>query len=604
MNNRMVLLGGTAVVAIGVAFGAGYYLSNRPAPEPAPSLAAAQTDPTPKPVAALVPAAPQPTATQPAATPNPTPAPRRRYADYASGEGDYAEPPPPPPQHEGRRVDHDPFSGDFTTFPMRHAGDGSPASPLTWRAQTEFGEGHEADLRIAILVPEPAENDSGAFWRAWSGRENDNLMPEVTDGTPVIVTGSASVILGIDPDAVDLEAPALLIVRSDQGRLVYRSRDVAPARGETWNSRGARWIFAPDAAFYRALRSGGRISFEVHSRFDNRDIRIPFDSDDFGPSARRFERDLARRMDTIGARWEDAGRGRPKPPPPPPPRPMETSHPAPDIVPAPPASRPGDRDHRHDNNEPPANAAGSPPDRGGHDRGDHNGRDGGAPPDNRGASANGPAPITPPAPANDHGGRNGRNGGAPPDNRDASANQPAPVAPPAPPAGRDGHDRGNDQHASPPDAARGPDTPKPIVSPPQQNARAVALVESYRPPAEQCGARPDFSTAAFDHMAPADIPATRASLAPKMRWTNCRKAWLASYDTSFAALTRNVKATGVDLNAAPNGAAAIKAHDEAKQQVNADVAQWQAYFQAFRAAVATERPLRQPPEPARGGNPR
>ncbi|MBS0471634.1 MAG: hypothetical protein JSR60_11225 [Proteobacteria bacterium] len=571
MNNRMVLLGGTAIVAIGVAFGAGYYLSNRPAPESAASPAAAQMAPTPKPVAALVPAAPPATATQPA--PSPTPAPRRRYADYASGEGDYAEPPPPPPRHEGRRVDHDPFSGEFTTFPMRHAGDGSPASPLTWRAQTEFGEGHEADLRIAILVPEPAENDSGAFWRAWSGRENDNLLPEVTDGTPVIVTGSASVILDIDPDAVDLEAPALLIVRSDEGRLVYRSRDVAPARGETWNSRGARWIFAPDAAFYRALRSGGRISFEVHSRFDNRDIRIPFDSDDFAPSARRFERDLARRMDAIGTRWEDAGRGRPKPPPPPPPPPMETRHPAPDIVPAPPASRPGDHGHRRDNNEPSANAAGTPPDRGGHDHRDRNRETGGTPPDSNNASATAPVPVTPPAPTRDH--------------------------------GSDAHGRGSSN--SPPDASRGPDANKPVASPPPQNTRAIALIESYHPPAEQCGTRPDFSTAAFDHLAPADIPATRASLAPKMRWTNCRKTWLASYDSSFAALLRNVKATGVELNAVPNGAAAIKAHDEAKQQVNADVTQWQAYFQAFRAAVAAQRPLRQPgdsPEPMRGRNPR
>src|SRR6185437_3617360 len=336
MNTRIAVLGGVAVIAVAAAFGAGYYLSRSPSPPPA--VTQPNSAPIPAPVAGLTPptqpstAARTPSAST--ASAEPKPAARRRYADYAGGEGDYsAPPPPPPPPNNSWRDRPDPFAGQFATFPMRHAGDGSVAAPLTWSAVTEFGEGREADLRIAILIPEPSSDDRGAFWRAWGGRRADNLMPEVTGDTPVIVTGSASVVLTVDPDIIDLEAPALLIVHGDQGRLVYRSRDVAPARGDAWNSRGARWIFAPDADFYRALRGGGRVSFEVHSRMSDRDIRIPFDSDDFGPSARAFERSLGFRLAAIEERWQRARDGRPPPPPPTAPQPMATLHPAPAIVP-------------------------------------------------------------------------------------------------------------------------------------------------------------------------------------------------------------------------------------------------------------------------------
>src|SRR6185437_4100479 len=143
MNTRIAVLGGVAVIAVAAAFGAGYYLSRSPSPPPA--VTQPNSAPIPAPVAGLTPptqpstAARTPSAST--ASAEPKPAARRRYADYAGGEGDYS--PPPPPPNNSWRDRPDPFAGQFATFPMRHAGDGSVAAPLTWSAVTEFGEGRE-----------------------------------------------------------------------------------------------------------------------------------------------------------------------------------------------------------------------------------------------------------------------------------------------------------------------------------------------------------------------------------------------------------------------------------------------------------------------------
>src|SRR6185437_10443799 len=102
MNTRIAVLGGVAVIAVAAAFGAGYYLSRSPSPPPA--VTQTNSAPIPAPVAGLTP-----------------PTPNNSWRDRP-----------------------DPFAGQFATFPMRHAGDGSVAAPLTWSAVTEFGEGREA----------------------------------------------------------------------------------------------------------------------------------------------------------------------------------------------------------------------------------------------------------------------------------------------------------------------------------------------------------------------------------------------------------------------------------------------------------------------------
>src|SRR6185437_14259027 len=101
MNTRIAVLGGVAVIAVAAAFGAGYYLSRSPSPPPA--VTQPNSAPIPAPVAGLTPptqpstAARTPSASTAITSAEPKPAARRRYADYAGGEGDYSAPPPPPP---------------------------------------------------------------------------------------------------------------------------------------------------------------------------------------------------------------------------------------------------------------------------------------------------------------------------------------------------------------------------------------------------------------------------------------------------------------------------------------------------------------------------
>jgi hypothetical protein len=316
MDNRVLLLGGAAVVAIGAAFAAGHYMSQ---PESPPPIASAQTTPAAPPPAAEPAPSTQPEEAAPApAAPAPVVKvkPPKRVADYASGEDEYAPPPPPPPPpHPPAEFGDNPntIAGQFNTFPMRHSGAGTISSPLTFQAQTALGNDREADLRISILVPQPSPNDRGQFWREWGGRDQADLMPDITRGTPVIVTGSASVVVTVDPEILDLDAPAILTLSGRDGQRIYRSRDVAPARGEAWDSRGARWIFVPDAEFYDLLRDGADASISVRNRIDGRSIRIPFDTSDFPPSARRFERIVSQRIDDFAEAWNRARPGAPPP---------------------------------------------------------------------------------------------------------------------------------------------------------------------------------------------------------------------------------------------------------------------------------------------------
>ena len=303
-------------MAIGAAFAAGHYMSQ---PESPPPIASAQTTPAAPPPAAEPAPSTQPEEAAPApAAPAPVVKvkPPKRVADYASGEDEYAPPPPPPPPPlpPAEFRDHpNPFAGQFNTFPMRHSGAGTISSPLTFQAQTALGNDREADLRISILVPQPSPNDRGQFWREWGGRDQADLMPDITRGTPVIVTGSASVVVTVDPEILDLDAPAILTLSGRDGQRIYRSRDVAPARGEAWDSRGARWIFVPDAEFYDLLRDGADASISVRNRIDGRSIRIPFDTSDFPPSARRFERIVSQRIDDFAEAWNRARPGAPPP---------------------------------------------------------------------------------------------------------------------------------------------------------------------------------------------------------------------------------------------------------------------------------------------------
>jgi len=534
---------------------------------------------------------------------------------------------------------------------MRHAGDGSVAAPLTWSAVTEFGEGREADLRIAILIPEPSSDDRGAFWRAWGGRRADNLMPEVTGDTPVIVTGSASVVLTVDPDIIDLEAPALLIVHGDQGRLVYRSRDVAPARGDAWNSRGARWIFAPDADFYRALRGGGRVSFEVHSRMSDRDIRIPFDSDDFGPSARAFERSLGFRLAAIEERWQRARDGRPPPPPPTAPQPMATLHPAPAIVPPSAAMPAGGSPNRADRGQhgagaqtgqasptpavtpqsgsvpAPTTSASStapPPAEPGNsrERGQHHDAVGTP----RAATLPSampvaPPPIVPPGKSAVAETVSPRTAPAP----HQSPNAPAPVKPSPAPAAPPAKSVVAETVSPAPAPHRSPNAPAPVKPPPApaalpapiakasqpailvtppKPAPAVNAVEStvaaYRPPTEQCGPRPDLSTAGLEGAAPEEFSRARESYAGKEKWIGCRTQWMKRYDMSLTALEQSLAVQGRPLATTPGGKAVTQAHDVAKRGYDADTTQWTQYVQAFRAAEMKARVPLSRPVPASG----
>jgi hypothetical protein len=369
MNNRVLLLGGAAVVAIGAAFAAGHYMSSPQdtsspqTPSPAPALSAQTAAPPSQTAPEPEQPAPSPTLTPSATAPSPVKAPPpKRVADYASGEDEYDEPPPPPPPPPEEFHDHpNPFEASFNPFPMRHSGAGTIASPLTWRAQTNLGQGREADLRISILVPEPSPNDKGQFWRKWGANREINLMPDVTRGTPVIVAGSASVIVAVDPEILDLRTPAVLTVSGHDGDRIYRSRDAAPARGETWDSDGARWIFLPDAEFYRLMRDGADISITVRNRLDDRAIRIPFDTRDFAPTARSFEHTLARRMDAVSDAWYRARPGTPPPVRPGPQKPHDEYPGNPDSG----SNRPGSVTNR-----PGADQNTGRPDRG-HNRGQH-----------------------------------------------------------------------------------------------------------------------------------------------------------------------------------------------------------------------------------------
>ncbi|MEI9993922.1 MAG: hypothetical protein WDM91_04955 [Rhizomicrobium sp.] len=602
MNNRIALLAGASVVAVVAALGAGYYFGHSSSPGAAPPVAtgaaespAAMPMTPPQEAASTVPAE---SAATPAATAT-KPAVRRRYADYANRESEYSAPPPPPPPPRAEREDRpDPFRGRFATFPMHHIGNGTVQAPLTWSAQTAFGDGQEADLRISILVPEPAPSDRGEFWRAWGGRDRDNLMPDVTRGTPVVVTGSVSVVVGVDPDLLDLDAPAILIVEGDRGRLVYRSRDVAPARGEAWDSRGARWIFVPDAEFYRAMRDGAAVSVEVHSRVSDRDIRIPFATDDFAPSARDFERALYGRISQVAGRWDESRGGRPPPPPPPPAPPLPVTHPAPVIV-APPAAapaqpgQPGWDHHRGDRGGPGAPVPPTQPQA--------------APP---AASAPPPAAPTAPTPPQQQPGANGEH--------------------------RGGHsDHGSDEHGGPGAAANGPGAPNgmpparpatpfparpspapavvpaptapersaetPVaakpVTPPESKPAGLspalqAQIAAYRPPEETCGPQPALPAASpetYASLTRDQLTAMRPVVIKDQTWLACHNAWVGRFSAGIFTLGKAVAGPGqqaLTALAANGGGAAVAAYEKAAHENTATQAQWLAHIRAFQTALA------------------
>ncbi|HEV2562727.1 MAG TPA: hypothetical protein VGT78_11355 [Rhizomicrobium sp.] len=173
-------------------------------------------------------------------------------------------------------------------------------------------------MRIALVVPEPRNND--AFWSQWRDHQRSDMMPDVTQGTPVFVAGTVSVLVNVDPRRLDLETPAKLVLSGQDGTRIYRSSTVVPAHGDNWDQRGVRWLFTSDADLYRTLRDGAdtTVSIRYRGRDQDHDIRIPFATADFANSARSFEADLRQRMPQIANNWErnrpEAGTGYPPPP--------------------------------------------------------------------------------------------------------------------------------------------------------------------------------------------------------------------------------------------------------------------------------------------------
>jgi len=586
MDSRYVLIG-VGVVAVAAAFGGGYYLShsgNPPPPAPiAQTQAPAQVAETPAPAATVgTPQTPAPSA--PAKT-------TAHSADYASGETEYAAPPPPPPPREIYRDRPSPFEGHFTTFPMRHSGRGTIDSPLTWTAQTEWAHGREADLRISILVPEPSPNDRGTFWREWGRGDRGDLIPELTRGTPVIVTGSISVIVAVDPDFLDLEVPAVLFVSGRDGQRIYRSNDVAPARGEAWDSRGARWIFEPDADFYRMLRNGADVALAVPTRDARHQIRIPFATDDFPFSARQFEHVLVMRLNDIASGWDRARPGRPYPLPPAPVQPVR-----PPI--APPAAQ-------MTQTVPPV-----------HPHGPGAGRP--IPPQPQPVTP-GHAPVVPPAaqmahtvqPVPSHG-----PGAVKPNPLQPVAPGHTPVVPPA----------GQMAHTVQPVPSHGPGAVKPnpptsvavvpgrppVAQPattpaiPARDAARAAMISAYRPPVDDCGAQPPYPTSNptdYAGYAPPKIASARIVLGKVTVWMNCRTRWIANYGGGISTLERGVADPGQQplpaLQAAKGGPAIVVAYQKARLDFADQQKVYSGHMAAFTQAASKPAAPTATPQPAK-----
>jgi len=549
MDSRYVLIG-AGVVAVAAAFGGGYYLShsgNPPPPAPiAQTQAPAQVAETPAPVATVgTPQTPAPSA--PAKT-------TAHSADYASGETEYAAPPPPPPPRQIYRDRPSPFEGHFTTFPMRHSGRGTIDSPLTWTAQTEWAHGREADLRISILVPEPSPNDHGTFWREWGRGDRGDLIPELTRGTPVIVTGSVSVIVAVDPDFLDLEAPAVLFVSGRDGQRIYRSNDVAPARGESWDSRGARWIFEPDADFYRMLRNGANVALAVPTRDARHQIRIPFATDDFPFSARQFEHMLVMRLSAIASGWDRARRpGRPNPLPPAPVQPVR-----PPIAP-PPAQMTQTMQPVHP----------------------------------RGPGAGRPIPVQPVVPGH-------APVVVPPAAQMAHTVQPVPS-----------HGPGAVKPKPPTSLAVVPGRP-PIAQPattpviPARDAARAAMISAYRPPVDDCGVQPPYPTSNptdYAGYAPPKIASARIGLGKVTVWMNCRTRWIANYGSGISTLESHVADPGQQplpaLQAAKGGPAIVAAYQKARLDFTAQQKVYSGHMAAFTTAASKPAAPTATPQPAK-----
>ncbi len=527
MQTKFVVIVGAALVVVAAAFAGGYFLNRQSGQLPQPQVAQAPAPATQQP--ASVPVSQGPTAAPPPAAPSQAyeaapaqTAPRRhRYHDYADREYENAAPPPPPPsQSYENNGGPDPFEGRFSTFPMRHEGAGTVDAPLAFVAQTVWGTGHEADLRVSIVVPEPAANDRGEFQRKWVGGNHVDLMPDITHGTPVFVTGSAAAILTVDLSALDLDTPAMLLLRGADGERIYRSTDVAPARGASWDERGVRWIFAIDEDFYRMLRNGADAALVVRHRgpYGERDAQIPFSTAGFPDAARAFEWQLSRRINNITAEWQQAGSGAPQAAAGPPSAVSPPSQPAETNAPPPTGNR--------WQNQP--------------------------------AAQNGPwASRYPPA-------TNPQNQSAPPSVTASGTLAPNKVAqqpatlPPAPAIA---------PQSSPPAVSQNAPPPAPgklaAVNPASVNEK---IVSDFHPPTDNCGPQPAFAaTDPRDYLqdTPAQLDQADAAASKVQAWLGCRQQWLGSYQAAVEALP--AKLGGVALRNVNGGPTVVSDFQTARR---------------------------------------
>jgi hypothetical protein len=463
------------------------------------------------------------------------------------------------------------FAMQIATFPMHHNGAGTIASPATWTTQTSLGRGREADLTVALLVPEPGPRDDAGFWREWSNARD--MMPRVTHGTPVIVAGRVSAVLAVDPENLNLRQPAALIVEARNGRQIYRSRDVAPARGAAWDSHGARWTFTPDANFFAMLGDGARVTLQVRGRED--DLRIPFDTRDFARSARDFERDVTRRMPQVAAAWERVRPGAPKPLSP---QGNAGNGPAPvSPIGNPKPGRP-DRDH------------------GG--RGNNNGAP--VPPvtNNPQSPATTPPATNPQPPQNGNGARDNKPGGkhghdrgqGGANNNGGNAQAPTQGTPPAAPA-------------TPPAQPSQPPQSNPTPQQPAANApspAAQAALNGYRPPTEECGDKPAYAAndpGDYAGYNAAQLKAASASVRKMGQWVKCRATWLNTYQASVDELSAKLTSDGQPSRKALQGSAQGKTiladFNHAKDAVKAQKTAQEAQSSAIKSAEEKAAPADQ-----------
>jgi hypothetical protein len=559
MQSRLILIVLGIVAVVAAAFAGGYYISHQSATTPATQVAQAPVSapitegPVAEPPATSV--APEPSASAPAPAPyQPPPPAARRHHDYADREYESAAPPPPPPPprplEDAFAGRPDPFQGRFSEFPMRHDGNGTIDSPLTFVAQTTWGDSHEADLRVSLIVPEPGQSDRGEFWRQWGQRDRVDLMPDVTRGTPVIVTGSASAIVTIDPVYLDLEAPAALIVAGPDGERSYRSRDVSPARGASWDSRGVRWVFAIDEDFYRMMRNGAGAVLAVRhrSRDGEHDMQIPFSTNGFQDGARAFEWQLRRRINDIAMEWQRSQPGgivnQPPPPaygnPPPPQQGYGNGPPPP-----PPYSNPPPPQQGYGNGpQPPTEGRGQ-----GWRGGPNAGQNGPPPPRNpppvvimKVTPPPQAAPAAPPPPATP---------AAAPANPAPAKPQPVPAVPMGPPV------------QSPPAPKAIPPSAVPAPVAPTQAAGSdltSKAVAEFRPPTDNCGAQPAYAAAdpsEYMRDTAAGLDQAVAATARVQAWLDCRQQWLTGYQSAVESLQMKVASGHAALRQIPAGRAIL-----------------------------------------------